>query len=604
VILAFLVPAAVPSTVALSTGAAEGSTGSVLSASQVVAALAAEGVGVYASASSATPLVSVSHPIIPLRMLVSQAYADAAATSSHAGILGSALNSLAPMPAAPVGKTYVPFDYLLAAYATAHATPGEILAGKLLGSQDWSQPNTIVFPNLVLTLFTADATRAAQEGRDGARGKIAAGAFMPNDLGSLCSTLSSWTSQIYNSVFNTLTLGQSSNAALNFLGGLWNHAVTLAKSAIDNIASLLNATVVGAITKSLGVIGLASWAVSTLQNLHVSATAVPPYNSFGVDPAPPNTGKLTITVGNTGGFDWPAGLVQCASDLNVTLPSLNSVLGRTVTWTINQIHGTPTSAWCTTGNCDLATEDTAATTLGADHTASFAYKTNTESADQAAGTLITNDSVLVKATVSLDTAKLQTLLSGIVLGGVPGAVKVVVGPMFSSLTGAVLSKLASIAQPSTFRYIMIEHHAKPELLPLRSCVGLFTLGDFNALTETTTEADDNYVCEYPFNVTTTTNASGGSIAGGGIVSLEWFPDTAEAHAWFEDKSAIFSDRAPDPGVGDEAATGTGLEGPTGIVRVDNLVLLIVEYVPTEAAIGRLLPLGAAELCPSCTFPAS
>jgi hypothetical protein len=600
VLLAFLVPAVVPSTVAFSTRAAEGSTGSVLSASQVLAALAAEGVGVYASASSTTPLVPVNPPIIPLRMLVSEADADAAATGAHAGILGSELNGIAPMPPAPAGKVYIPFDYLLAAYATAHATPGENLAGKLLGSQDWSRPNTIVFPDLVLTLFTADATRAAKEGRDRAQGETAAGRFVPNDLGSLCNTLSNWTSQVYNSVFSTLTLGQSSNSALNFLGGLWNHAVALAKTAIDNIASLLNATVVGAITKSLGVIGIASWAVSTLQNLHVSATAVPPYNSFGVEPAPANTGKFTITVGNAGGFDWPPGLTQCASDLNVTLPSLNSVLGRTVTWTITQVHGTPVSTWCTTGSCDLASEDTATTTttLGADHSASFDYKTNTESADQAAGTLITNDSVLVKATVSLDTTKLQTLLSDIVLGGVPGAVKVVVGPMFSSLTGAVLSKLASLVQPSTFRYIVIEHHQKPDLLPLRSCAGLFSPGDFNALTQSVIQAPDNYVCAYPATV------SGGVVAGGGSVSLEWFPGTAEAHAWFKGKADLFDDSEPDPGVGDEAATGTDLGGPTGVVRVDNLVLLIWEYVPTETAIGRLLPYGAAGLCPGCTFPAS
>ena len=57
-------------------------------------------------------------------------------------------------------------------------------------------------------------------------------------------------------------------------------------------------------------------------------------------------------------------------------------------------------------------------------------------------------------------------------------------------------------------------------------------------------------------------------------------------------------------MGNEAATGTDNGGPTGVVRVDYPVLVIDEYVPTEAAIGRLLPLGATDLCPGCTFPAS
>ena len=243
--------------------------------------------------------------------------------------------------------------------------------------------------------------------------------------------------------------------------------MALAKTAIDNISSLLNATVVRAITDSLGVIGIASWAISALENLNITSLATPAYNSFGADPGPGHTGDLVITVGHTGGFDWPAGLAECASDLNVMLPSLNSVLGRTVTWSVTQVHGVPTTTWCTVGSCDLATEDTTSTgsTLGLDHTATFAYRTNTETSAQAtAGGLITDDFILVNATASLDTAKLQALLSNVVLGGVPGAVRVVVGPMFGSLTSAVVAKIAALAQPSLFRYVRIEHHGTPCLV--------------------------------------------------------------------------------------------------------------------------------------------
>jgi hypothetical protein len=176
---------------------------------------------------------------------------------------------------------------------------------------------------------------------------------------------------------------------------------------------------------------VAAWAISALRNLSITSVANPAFNSFGIDPEPAQTGKVTITVGNTDGFNWPKALTDCARQLNIGLPTLNSVVGRTITWNLEQANAVPVTTWCITGQtCALGSENAAGTSpaLLPDHTATFAYSTNTELADQAArGDPITTDAVLVEATVSLNIASLQTLIKGLVLGAVPGGVRIVVG---------------------------------------------------------------------------------------------------------------------------------------------------------------------------------
>ena len=241
-------------------------------------------------------------------MLRSQAAAFASETSTGAGVSGASLDGLVPMPRAPGGKQFPSFDYLLAAYASGHSTPGEMVAHRLLAGANLSHPDTVVFPNLVLTLLSADVYRAGKAKSSSARIAAADQPLAHSAAsGSLCSTLSDWVSAGFNSLVKSLTVGSSSNAALSFIGGLWNSAVSLARSQISNLASTLTASVLGAIKPGLAAAALASWAVSTLRDLKVATSATPAYNQFGVDPAAGNAGGLTITLGKAGGFEFPRG---------------------------------------------------------------------------------------------------------------------------------------------------------------------------------------------------------------------------------------------------------------------------------------------------------
>jgi len=449
-------------------GAAAGS-GSALTTNQVIVALAREGVGVYASPASKRPLRHVSAPVVPMHVLRSQAAAYAAGTAAGAGIPGIQLDALAPMPKAAAGKQYPPFAYVLAAYAGKSSTPGEKLAHTLLAGADLAHPDTVLFPGLVLTLLSADAYRAAASGRHHEHAALVAVASPPLAFaasGTVCSALSDWVSNGLSSLVKALTVGSSSNAAVNFIGGLWNSALALAQSQLPNLVSTLTAPVLGVIRRGFATAALVSWAVSALRNLKVTTTAAPSYNAFGIDPAGGQPGALTIKLGAAGGFEFPTGLQDCASLLGITLPSLNQVAGRTVNWNLAQVNGVPTSGWCSTTDCNLATEDTSGTDakLGAQHTATLKYTTNTETAAQAAGGLITNDYILVTGTVSLDTQPLAKLIRDIVLGDVPGAVRVVAGPLLDTVTSAVVGQIAGLAAPSFSRYVQIEHHGTPCLV--------------------------------------------------------------------------------------------------------------------------------------------
>ncbi len=285
-------------------------------------------------------------------------------------------------------------------------------------------------------------------------------------------------------MFSALTVGSSSIPVLNFIGGLWNQAVDLAHSAISNIASLLTGHVIAVIKAGVATAGVIAWAVSTLRNLQVTKViGNPSYNSFGVDPQPGNKGTVTATLGIPGGWNWPSGVQDCAEALlGHELPSLNSVAGRKVQWKLTQYFTVPTDTWCQTGHeCYLAKkkDDETDSSLRSDHTATLTYTTNTESANQHDhGELITGDSILVQGTIALDISQLQTLIKDIVLGAVPGAVKVVAGPMVDALTSRVTGLLSKVSQPTFPRYVLIDHHAKLTL-PSNPCDALDMSDDFH-----------------------------------------------------------------------------------------------------------------------------
>lgn len=597
--------------------------GVTLSTRQVILALAREGVGVYRSPGATTPMTPVTAPAVPIEVLYPQAVLYADQTKHHSGTLGASLNQVMPALSAPAGQLYPKFDYLMAAYAASTATPGEVLAGRLLGHVDLTHPDAVVFPDLIETLLSADALRAAAQGSTAAQGDFAAAGAPPvasaANAGSSCSTLADWVSHAYNSVFNALTVGASSNSALDLIGQLWNKAVSLAQSAISNVASALTGPVIAAIRTGLATAGVVSWVVSTLRNLQVTVSADPSYNSFGIEPGHGKKGKVTITVGKPSGWDWPSGIPECAQLLHVTLPSVNSVVGRTVQWKTVDVNSVPTDSWCEPGHaCYLAKQESAESSLQSNHTASLTYRTNTETHFQAThGIPIDTDSILVSGTVGLNTDQLVKLIKDVLLDAVPGgAAKIVTGPLFDTLTAALQGQLAKLSQPKFFRYVLVEHHGN-STLPARGCESLDMSSDFPPPPLPGNWAPD-YVAESGTasmpgltegtGCSVTTYAPGGGYQCSATVNCQplgfWDLFYFSSDAYAEDgfttivKDGLFDGSTP-VDVGDEGADNT----VGGVVRVENAVFYF-RFLPkwsNDPAPEQVLEDAVEKICPDCTF---
>ncbi len=76
-----------------------------------------------------------------------------AEAANDGGVSGAELAAVSPTPegAPPIG-------YLIAAWAISYDSDAARFAHALLGDQDFTRPDTILFPSLVTTFFLADAT--------------------------------------------------------------------------------------------------------------------------------------------------------------------------------------------------------------------------------------------------------------------------------------------------------------------------------------------------------------------------------------------------------------------------------------------------------------
>ena len=115
--------------------------------------LAGVGIGVY-HVGPATPLDPVAAPVSPLRLTVDQAAAAALGAWSDAGMTGATLDGMAPVNLSS-GVT-LPLGAVIAGWAKLEPTPAGALARRILGSPDWAQYQTVVFPSADLLLFASD----------------------------------------------------------------------------------------------------------------------------------------------------------------------------------------------------------------------------------------------------------------------------------------------------------------------------------------------------------------------------------------------------------------------------------------------------------------
>lgn len=414
--------------------------------------LATAGIGVYA-AGSTTPVLPVAEPG-PVTYSSDEAAAAAASAAAHAGLSGADLDALVKTQPLTKGTEPIPSSLLIGAWSQVAPGPRAALAKKILGNQNWTHYQQIVFPSVVLTLFAADI--AAPNG--------SAPTFDAPAGTSACETFK-------NAVFGTI---DNVFAAIGrfeiktFTGNVFTDILTF----IRNLGALIgNAVLDGArivlvngVETALGPIVSAIATVATIAAVAGKIVdALQPWtSSFVLEPVisrrdtSAHRGKVTLTMkGVTGKEDWPDQIAGCARSVNVELPSLKPTGGK-LDWTIPYQNPAPMIAKLT---------DTPM--LDKNSTATMTFETLPESAEVAAGEEHTDGiaHVLVKVHRT-DLDKLHELLSREALSLLPAVAQKIFGPALLALVDPqlkrLLTPLAQLRDQSVTAVVPVNYHGDPQ----------------------------------------------------------------------------------------------------------------------------------------------
>ncbi|WP_154674323.1 hypothetical protein [Nakamurella lactea] len=288
--------------------------------------LASWGVGTYLSAGDAEPMVGVTQPASPLRLLHSQVRGLAAGAATGDGLTGAVLDDIVSHAAG----TEVPFSAMLAGYLGSKGVAATALRGSLT-TVDLAHPKTTVFPLVVLVALVRDLTAGSSPpGLHGGRGPVVmpvAGQRATTALDP-CALAQDFLSNTLKAVLGALktsgpdTTGWFSVFKVIVDGGVavWNAAIDGVEFVIVNGAKTLIAPILGVLAQ---VASVAAVIVSAAQLIRPVTTAWtldrPPL--YGIDqPGGPFT--LTLTASPTGPTDWPVEVRSCAALAGVTLPNL------------------------------------------------------------------------------------------------------------------------------------------------------------------------------------------------------------------------------------------------------------------------------------------
>ncbi|MET0773104.1 MAG: hypothetical protein ABWZ82_08480, partial [Candidatus Limnocylindrales bacterium] len=301
--------------------------------------LARSGIGTYESPSAIAPVVPVEGIESPVRLLWDQVRAMALEAWANGGIPGEDLDALMPEDAElaevlPDESPTIPASLVIAGYVADADTEGARIARDLIGEQDWSEPAPIVFPQLVLTLFTSDLARdrmaeaGVAKAAPGA-GMLALTAQVRTAQGDLCSSASSFINSALTRVFDALRLDESGGGSI--FTTIVNFVVSVAESVVKAIVQAFTQPVLSLIAKIAGMVGVAVSVVSFVRPWSVSIRTDPPVTVKGVGGSPGQDGRITARIELGGLDDWPATLKSCAQLIGVTLPNLRPE-GAPVAW--------------------------------------------------------------------------------------------------------------------------------------------------------------------------------------------------------------------------------------------------------------------------------
>jgi hypothetical protein len=319
--------------------------------------LARSGIGTYASPADAEPIVPVQEPASPMVLLRGQVRAMALEAWAGSGLAGEDLD-----PLVPGEPGLVPASYILAGYVAAVDTEGAQAARALMGEQEWAQAPSLVYPQLVLTLFASDLARdrMTEVQAHGPRVARAAALALTRDVrtaqAGICTAASNFISGALAAVFNALRLGESGGGSI--FRTIWNFVVTIAETVVTGIVRAFSEEVLHRIGQVAGLVGAVASVVSFVRPWTVDMSSVPSMTRKGIGADPAEQGRLQVRVLLEGPDEWPKDLADCARSADKPLPNLKPE-GAPVTW--EPLEQTPGGLVAKTGHTERLDAQGAAT---------------------------------------------------------------------------------------------------------------------------------------------------------------------------------------------------------------------------------------------------
>lgn len=436
---------------------------SVASAERV---LAQNGIVTVASESSTKALAKI-HGATYLSFAEAQVRAMALGAANGSGLTGSSLDAAAPVPAGDV-----PMSYLLASWVSTSNTTSAKTVRQLMGTQDWKNPPSVVFPTVALPLFVASVISASQPSASSTTPTSASASDYEPTNGlpgvevvglsdSPCSSVSNFIDSTLTAVANELMLNAPTGTGVGakvgtFFVGLWNGAIALAQSAISGLITLVSAPIVNAIKSVAAAASVIADVVSYLTPWSVHVIPAPATVNSG------DGGLVDATV-NAGdsGIDYPSSITDCANSFSpaLTLPTL-SAANADANWSLVGAispagatsvklddHGKSTIDYTTTSH-SCSTSSSASC---ANDTTNSSSCTNT-SADTGSSNQSPLPADIGTATITVTRPgidQLKTLVDSMLSSGLGvagtvagGMVKAIVDPLLSSALGPIENLLS------------------------------------------------------------------------------------------------------------------------------------------------------------------
>jgi hypothetical protein len=430
--------------------------------------LAGSGVATFDDADSDQPLKAVTDPASPLVLMRDQVRAMALEANAGGGIPGDEIDALVE-----IDETLAPPSYILAGYVAEAETDGAEFARQLMGEQDWSQAPLVVFPQLVLVLFTADVVRermAEVAAGNGQRMPWAAGnqgvgpaMAMANHVVPVpqkptnvaqgpCSSVQNFIDNALRRVFDALRLGESGGIG-GFFAKIWNFVVNTLEKVITALVKAVTQPVLDLIAKVAAVVGMVSVVISAVRPWTVTVNPDPPVTEKGTNARPPDHGAL-ITRVHTGGIEeWPAWAEDCARTAGQPLPSLKPE-GAPIQW--EPVLQSP---------LDLASEDSHEVQLDAAAMARLDYTTLIDPIDEPYDT----HAGMIWTRVTLERQEIKQLANIVetqLLSALPGfVVDAIYAPLLKPAVDSIMARLSRLLTVSAWGKATVLFHVQREPTP-------------------------------------------------------------------------------------------------------------------------------------------